>query len=218
MRKLAKWAGLKRSAIAGVAGVTVAMMMSLSLAAPGNLQQVFNTAKAAYEAGRYEEAAAGFRKVLKYQPSYVYARKYLTQTEVQMKKGKVAVSLEGKLAKLNVPSVEFDNASLGTVMAYLTQKSTEISDGKVVANFIYKGSNEDKESKMVTLKLGNVPMTEVIRYVGQLTGTKFKYEEYAVVGIPATQDTRVKKTLEQKNQDSTKPQFDDPPKDPFAKK
>lgn len=83
---------------------------------------------------------------------------------------------------------------------------------------LYKGSNADKESKMVTWKLGNVPMTEVIRYVGQLTGTKFKYEEYAVVGIPATQDARATKALEQKSQESSKPQFDDAPKDPFAKK
>lgn len=218
MKKLASWAGLKAGAIMGVVGVTMAVTVTLSLAVPGNLQQVFNTAKADYEAGRYEKAAVGFRKVLKHQPSYVYARKYLTQTEIKMKKGKVAVSLEGKLAKLKMPSVEFDNASLGTVMAYLTQKSSEISAGKVIANFIYKGNNEDKESKMVTLKLGNVPMTEVIRYVGQLTGTKFKYEEYAVVGIPVTQDMREKKTLEQKVQAASKPQFDDPPKDPFAKK
>ncbi|MCF6311441.1 MAG: hypothetical protein L3J39_03225 [Verrucomicrobiales bacterium] len=218
MRKLVKWAELKEIAVASVAAVTMAMMMSLSLAAPGNLQQVFNTAKAAYDAGRYEEAAAGFRKVLKHQPGYVYARKYLRQTEIQMKKGKVAVSLEGKLAKLNVPNVEFDKASLATVMEYLTAKSSEISGGKVVANFIYKGSNEDKESKTVTLKLGNVPMTEVIRYVGQLTGTKFKYEEYAVVGIPAAQDAGAKKSLEQKVKESSKPQFDDAPKDPFAKK
>ncbi len=218
MKTTTKWDGLKFI----VAGVMMGVgMMVAAVAGPANLQQVFNDAKSAYDAGDFEKAAIGFRKVLKYQPGYVYARKYLSQTEAMIKKGKVVVSLESKLAQLKVQSVEFDNASLGTVMSFLSQKSAEISGGKVVANFIYKGPGEDKESKTVTLKLGTVPMTEVIRYVGQLTGTKFKYEEYAVVGIPAAGAARAdasrKILLKQTAAESNKPKFDDKVKDPFAK-
>lgn len=217
MRNIIKGSKMKFIAL----GLAMGMgLVSIAVADPSNLQQVFNAAKTAYDAEDYEKAAIGFRKVLKYQPSYIYARKYLTQTEAMLKKGKTVVTLEGKLAKLQVPSVEFDNASLGTVMSYLAQKSAEISGGKVVANFIYKGPREDKESKMVTLKLGNVPMTEVIRYVGQLTGTKFKYEEYAVVGIPALsaarQDAATRVLLEKSAAQSAKPEFDDKVKDPFS--
>jgi len=217
MRKVTKWAEGKLVALVLMTGLG---LMSTLMAAPSNLQQVFNDAKADYDAENYEKAAVGFRKVLKYQPSYVYARKYLTQTEALLKKGKTVVTLESKLSQLEVPSVEFDNASLGTVMSYLSQKAAEVSGGKVVANFIYKGPREDKESKMVTLKLGNVPMTEVIRYVGQLTGTKFKYEEYAVVGIPALSAAReeasARALLEKSAVESAKPKFDDQVKDPFA--
>lgn len=214
MRKISKWSKIKNLA----AGMMVAVVMgSVVVAGSGNLQKVFNDAKADYDAGEFEKAAIGFRKVLKYQPSYVYARKYLTQTEAMLKKGKTVVTLETKLAKLQVPNVNFDNASLGTVLTYLSQRSEEISGGKVIANFIYKGPREDKDSKMVTLKLGSVPMTEVIRYVGQLTGTKFKYEEYAVVGVPAVDVARAEVKLEQGAAVSNKPKFDDKPKDPFAK-
>ncbi len=214
MRKISKWSKIKSLA----AGMMMAVVMgSVAVAGSGNLQKVFNDAKADYDAGEFEKAAIGFRKVLKYQPSYVYARKYLPQTEAMLKKGKTVVTLETKLAKLQVPNVNFDNASLGTVLTYLSQRSEEISGGKVIANFIYKGPREDKDSKMVTLKLGSVPMTEVIRYVGQLTGTKFKYEEYAVVGVPAVDVARAEVKLEQGAAASNKPKFDDKPKDPFAK-
>ncbi len=38
----------------------------------------------------------------------------------------------------------------------------------------------------VTLNLTNIPFTEVLKYVGQLTGTRFDIEKYAIVVRPAT--------------------------------
>jgi len=219
MIKITKWAEIKRVALAVM---LIAGMMTAVVAAPSNLQKVFNDAKAAYNAGEYEKAAIGFRKVLKHQPGYIYARKYLTQTEAKIKSGtKNTATLEDKLAKLKVTSVAFEDASLGMVMDYLSKKSEEISGGKVVANIIYKGPREDKESKTVTLKLSNVPMTEVIRYVGQLTGTRFKYEEYAIVGVPMTvvvrKEAEERELAGQKAAAAAKPKFDDKPKNPFDK-
>ncbi len=175
----------------GIKQVALAMALALAtftgtVAGADNLQKTFDDAKAAYHAGAYEKAAQGFRKVLKHQPGYVYARRYLNLTETKIRLGGDSkATLESKLAKLKVPSVAFEDASLESVMAFLSQKSDELSGGKVVANFIYKGSNEQKKSLTLTLKLNNVPMTDVIRYVGQLTNTKFKYEQYAVVGTPS---------------------------------
>lgn len=218
MKKITKWIKLKR--VAGVM-MLIAGMMTAVVAGPGNLKKVFNDAKAAYDAQDYEKAEAGFRKVLKYQPGYIYARKYLTLTEEKVKSGgSKAVSLESKLAQLKIPSVEFNETDLGTVMIYLSQKSAEVSGGKVVANFIYKGSAEDKQAKPVTLKLSNVPLTEVIRYVGQLTGTKFKYEEFAIVGTPMgavlREEAALKAVKDQKAAEDAKLKFDEPAKDPFA--
>ncbi len=219
MRKITKWVKLKRLA---VSMMVIAGMMSVSQAGTTNLKKVFSDAKAAYAAQDYEKAAEGFRKVLKYQPGYIYARKYLNQTEAKIKSGeKPTVSLESKLAQLKIPSVEFTETDLGSVMTYLSQKSAEVSGGKVVANFIYKGPAADKTSKLVTLRLSNVPLTEVIRYVGQLSGTKFKYEEFAIVGTPTAtilrQEAQLKTKEDQKAAEDTKLKFDAPPKDPFKK-
>ncbi|NOX99443.1 MAG: hypothetical protein GXP30_06905 [Verrucomicrobia bacterium] len=218
MEKITKWAKIKQLS---ASMLVIAGMMSVSLAETTNLKKVFNDAKVAYAAQDYEKAAEGFRKVLKYQPGYIYARKYLNQAEAKIKSGvKPTVSLESKLAQLKI-SVEFSETDLGSVMTYLSQKSSEISGGKVVANFIYKGSSEDKTSKLVTLKLGNVPLTEVIRYVGQLTATKFKYEEFAIVGTPSAtiirQEAQLKAIEGQKSAETAKLKFDAPSKDPFKK-
>ena len=72
---------------------------------------------------------------------------------------------------------------------------------------------------MASPKLNNVPITEVIRYVGTLTGTKFKYEEFAIVGVPTAtairQDAEARAIAEKRAQAAAKPKFDDKPKDPF---
>jgi len=217
MSETTGWVGMKKITLAIVLALGV---VTATVAVPGNLQKTFNDAKAAYQAGEYEKAAEGFRKVLKYQPGYVYARKYLTLTEAKIKSGGDSkATLERKLAKLKVPSVAFEDASLESVMAFLSQKSDELSGGKVVANFIYKGSSEQKKSLTLTLKLSNVPMTDVIRYVGQLTNTKFKYEQYAVVGIPTAEYAKQEARAKAAKQAVPEPQAKsgDKAKDPFAK-
>ena len=149
------------------------------------LQSVFSKAEADFKAGKYEEAKGGYQAVLKARPGYVYARQGLAKTENALRNPpKQNKTVEASLSALTVPKFKFEGASFGTVLDYLTEKSTEISGGKVTANFIYKGPAEDREKKLITLSLANVPLTEVIRYVGAQAGVRFAYDKYAVVGTP----------------------------------
>lgn len=151
-----------------------------------SVQQVYDQAVIDYNAQNFEAAKAGFQSVLRSRPGYVYARNYLAKTETALKNPPPATdTLEKQLAALTVPKFTFEEASLGDVLLYLTQASTKISNGKVTANFIYKGPAADRENKLLTLNLANLPLTEVIRYVGLQTGTRFTYEKYAVVGTPS---------------------------------
>ena len=149
------------------------------------LQQVYDQAVADFNAQKYEEAKKGFERVLKAKPGLPRARKYVAQIEAEMKNPqKKKQTMEAPLAKLTVSKFTFKDASFGTVLEYLTKKSTELSGGEVTANFIYKGPAEDFDKKLITLSLANVPLTEVIRYVGAQVGVRFAYEEFAVVGTP----------------------------------
>lgn len=149
------------------------------------LQDVYAGAVSQFNAGQYQQALQGFQTVLKHQPNFVYARSYAAKCVEAIKKGEgTKQNLEGKLAAITLPSISFEGTDLGLVFEYLRQKSEELSDGKVVANFIYKGTDEQKKNTLVTLSLRNTPFTDVVRYVGQLTNTEFKYEEFAIVATP----------------------------------
>ncbi len=149
------------------------------------LKEVYDEGVKHFESGDYVAALEDFETFLKHQPNYPYARNYAAQCRQKIQQGiKPKRDLEAELASIVIPSVEFNNTDLGLVFEFLTQKSEELSGGKVVANFIYKGSDDLKKRTTISLKLRNAPFTDVVKYVGQLSGTAFTYEEFAVVGTP----------------------------------
>ena len=179
-----------------------------------------------YEAGEFTVALKGFETFLKHQPSYPYARSYAAKCRQMIKQGgKPKAKIDAKLAGIIIPSIDFNGTDLGLVFEFLSQKSEELSEGKVVANFIYKGSEEMKKNNTVTLKLRNAPFLDVVRYVGQLTRTNFDFEEFAIVGTPVgsgapspTPGTGTQTTSLESKFDSASKLTPIPPanKDPFA--
>ncbi|NNE93498.1 MAG: hypothetical protein HKN23_17770 [Verrucomicrobiales bacterium] len=169
----------------------LAAVISLSFAAGTALSQqqpianYYKKGVELYNAGDYQNAKKYLEFVISKQPNSPHARSYLAKTNLAIKQGrKPKNSIENALSNLKLPVIDFSDASLGDVLDYLAKRSEELSGGKIAANFVYKGTPEQKQNLKVTLKLRDVPMTEVIRYVGGLTETQFTYEEHAVVGTP----------------------------------
>ncbi|MEM7697595.1 MAG: hypothetical protein AAF236_04235 [Verrucomicrobiota bacterium] len=150
-----------------------------------SLNDVYQEGVALFEAGKYAEALVRFDLVLQKKPGFVYARSYAGKARAAIAKGATKKNdLEGQLASIQVPEISFDKAPIGDVLDYLSQRAVELSGGKIAANFIYKGTPQQRDTTLVTLSLRNVPLTEAIRYVGQLTRTNIRYEPHAVVADP----------------------------------
>ncbi|MEX2578185.1 MAG: hypothetical protein WD342_03940 [Verrucomicrobiales bacterium] len=143
-----------------------------------------------FKQGDYAEALVRFETVLAHKPRDPYARSYATKCKTAIAQNLGPKNdLEGQLSKIVVPQMSFADAPLGDVLEYLSGRVEELSGGKLVANFIYKGTSEQRNNTLVTLSLRNVPITEAIRYVGQLADTRFTYEEHAIVADPNYRET-----------------------------
>lgn len=171
--------------------LALVLTVVLSLSAPlfaqegkRTLKEVYASGVKLYQAGDYAAAKTEFETYLKHQPTNPYARKYLAECRQKIREGgKPVATVEAKLNGLVIPEINFDKTELGLAMDFLTQKSEELSKGQVVANFIYKGSDEQRKTP-ISLKLRNAPFLDVVRYVGQLSGTRFTFDAYAIVGTP----------------------------------
>ena len=165
--------------------VALATLFVLPAPAQQDLNTLYKQGVALYNQQQYEEAKKIFTRVLQVRPDFVYARSYLAKcnTAIAADRGP-SNDIAGQLAEITLPQFSFNAAPIGDVLTYLTQRTEELSGGKVVPNFIFKGTSEQRDNLTVTINLRNIPVTEAIRYVGQLTRTRFTYEEHAIVADP----------------------------------
>ena len=149
-----------------------------------SLKSIRDEGIALYDQGKFAEALGKFTLVLQQNPRDPYARSYLAKAKVALENDLGKNNLESQLKKVIIPEINFKDAPLGDVLDYFAARAEELSGGKIVANIIYKGTPEERKNTLITLSVRNVPMTEAIRYVGQLSNTNFRYEQHAVVAEP----------------------------------
>ncbi|MBU6301199.1 MAG: hypothetical protein KGS60_06585 [Verrucomicrobia bacterium] len=167
---------------------TAILILAAGVLLPGGLRadvkQDYQQAKAAESEGDYAKAIAIYQTLVARFPQDPRLKASLAQARLAAREGNAKVTLESKLKTIIIPQVEFMDADLDSVFAYLIEKTKEISGGKVSPNFIYKGSSEESKRVRINLALANIPVTELIRYVGEISSTSFVYEPYAIVGSP----------------------------------
>ena len=172
-----------------------------------------------FKSARYEEAVQKFAILVRKYPKDAKLRYYLNNSRLRLIDNQVPKgTVEAELSQVVLPKFQVQGASLDLVFDYLSAKATELSDGKVKANFIYKGTQDERERQNISLNLTNIPITEVIRYVGEITGTHFDYEKHAIVATPRANLAVPAGQADTKpaNKDPFAPKQSGDPFDPFA--
>jgi tetratricopeptide (TPR) repeat protein len=165
--------------------LTVSALLMTSVSAQNSAQAVYNQGVALFNEEKYDEALVLFEQVLQANPSFVYARNYAARCKTAMARNLGPKNdLEGRLSRVIIPEIAFADAPIGDVLDYLASRAQEITKGETVVNFIYKGTPEQRTGTPITLSLRSVPLSEAIKYVGELSRSKVKYEPHAVVIDP----------------------------------
>ena len=144
-------------------------------------RDILTEAQQAMARGDTDTAKQKFKLVLEVDPKNLVAQNYLRNIAMQEKAGGGTSQLEKQLRTLVVPHVEFKDASFLSALDFLKQSVAKISEGKISANFVVQIPGEITDAKKVTLSLTNVPFTEALRYLGELTGFSFTVDQYAII-------------------------------------
>jgi general secretion pathway protein D len=99
-----------------------------------------------------------------------------------------------KLKNIVIADVSFENATIQDAAQFLTAETRKQDPTGV--NFLIGSPQVVEQAKPFSLKLRNVPVGEVLRYIASLAGVKYKVEEYAVFIVPLTDRTEVLVTRE----------------------
>jgi len=90
--------------------------------------------------------------------------------------------LQNKLDSIIIPKLEFDDASLSSVLSYLNSESKELDiEDNAGINIILRLNTPEDELNRITMSMDDIPFGEVIKYICLATGLKYVVEEHAVI-------------------------------------
>lgn len=145
--------------------------------------QVYNQAVETYSRGDKEGSAQQLLQALQIDRNFRPASVLLARI-VQEKTQKDVPGFNKKTLDATRISVEFNNTPLTGALDFIRAKMAEATNDKVLINFAVN-LPPDLANKKVTLNLQAVPVSEVLRYLGDLAGVKFDRQQYAMVVTPA---------------------------------
>jgi hypothetical protein len=165
--------------------LVLASLVSTSMAT--DVSDLMTEAQRAYVRNDLAAAKEKFELVRKLDPTNRTAISYLRRIiadEITQNAGKAPRnSTQDALQKIIMEKVDLREATLPEALEFLKQKGNQLAGGKVAINFVLQ-LDEPAQNAKITIALQKVPLSEVLRYVGDLAGVQFVYEPYAIVVKP----------------------------------
>ncbi|HWL53826.1 MAG TPA: hypothetical protein VNQ90_15410 [Chthoniobacteraceae bacterium] len=166
----------------------MALAAGLLLAAPGLQAQpssLLSEAQRAYASGDYAQAKLQFELILAQDPNHIVAKNYMKMIAAAQKQGRAGSALQQQLRGVVIPNVDFREATLEASLDFLRQQIEKSADLKT--SFVLQPGVDP--ARTITLRLANVPVTEVLRYIGDLAQVRFSVDQYAISVHPRTAET-----------------------------
>jgi len=136
-----------------------------------------------YNAQRNLEAMAKFTKVLRKYPKHIQSQRYLSLLRQRLREEASVPLMKRRLRALVLEDAAFEDATLAEVMEYVTLKAKELSKGEVKPGLVIRGGDPVRD-RMLTFKIGAVPLDTLIDTVAKLTNTTANYTDYAITFTP----------------------------------
>lgn len=147
------------------------------------IQSLYKSGLIAMHQGKEAEARTAFNDVLKLQPGHGHARYQLTQLSATVAKIKQQ-QREALFASTMIKEINFNKATLAEALEALDLFASEATDEKFTPNFVIQDPTGQLDEKKITLKMSNVPLSGILKYVTELTGTSIRYDAHATVFRP----------------------------------
>ena len=145
-------------------------------------EQLFMEAVLLSSQGFYPEAEVRLKHLLELQPEQPTVRELLREVQlrrIQREQDPVGI-LKQKLAAISFPTVQFRDANPEDVIDFIRQETGKLAADKTEINFVWQVPRGALVSP-ITLNLKNVPLTEILNYLAQVTGLRYRVDAYAVV-------------------------------------
>lgn len=131
--------------------------------------------------GRYAEAEMKLRRLVELRPDEPIFKEMLAEVHAAAKNQQEISGSYGKqVAGIVVPSVNFREVDPKEIFEQLMEESTSLTPDKSQVNIVWQVPANVKV-RPVTLSLRKVPLLDVVRYVTELAGLRYRIDSRAIV-------------------------------------
>jgi tetratricopeptide (TPR) repeat protein len=165
--------------------VVIGTLLSTSLAESTRLpaEAHYQKGLAAEKASDPVAAAEHFRNALKVDPKHANARFSLGQLKITSA-SMAAKGREAKFGNVTIPAFRLNEATLQEALEAFSIILEKESNEEVTPNFVIQDPKNILAQRKITLDLKNMPSKAVMKYLMDQSGSKARYDEYAVVITP----------------------------------
>ena len=144
------------------------------------MSEMLQAAVLAARVGMYDEAEARCQQVLEQRPDNSFVKQLLAEIRERRRQQDPAADLKRKLQDITIAEVNVREAPVVDVVDFLQKEAQKQSKDKTPINLVWQVP-EDSKSAKVTLTLRGVPLADVLRYVTEGAGLRYRVDPYAVV-------------------------------------
>lgn len=142
-----------------------------------DLHVLYQEGRAAFFQGEFELAREKLALVLQKNPNHPQTRAMMAQ--IEQKLGADNTLLRKSYEKLVIEKFEVSDVELNEALQALKILSKNASGGKIVPNIIVRDAEVGK--RPVTLSLSQIPLSEALHYLAQLSNARLTYDKNVVV-------------------------------------
>ena len=130
--------------------------------------------------GLYDEAEQQCNKILAQDPKQPTVKQLLDEIQEKKRQQDSSSDLRHKLDDTVIHELNVRDATVLDVIELLRAESQKVSADKTPINFVWQAPEASKAAK-VTLNLHNVPLGDVLKYVTESAGLRFRADTHAIV-------------------------------------
>jgi hypothetical protein len=130
--------------------------------------------------GLYDEAEERCRQILAMKPDQPAAKQLLAEIQQKRREGRPSGDLRQQLNETIIPEVSVREAPVIDVIEYLIEQSQKLSGDPSPINLVWQAPEDAKAAK-VTLSLRKIPFADVLKYVTEIAGLRYRIDAHAIV-------------------------------------
>ena len=130
--------------------------------------------------GLYDEAEQQCNKILAQVPNQPTVKQLLDEMQEKKRQQNLSPDLKRKLNDTVIPELNVHDVTVTDVIELLRKESEKVSADKTAINFVWQAPEASKAAK-VTLNLHSIPLGDVLKYVTESAGLRYRVDPHAIV-------------------------------------